>query len=73
MAPPPKLPSGKASAIGTKRMAEANTEPEKEEEKVAAVPREIKKARMAATQRKVWEVESSASEGESDTEMPDFP
>ena len=73
LAPPPKLPSGKASAIGTKRMAEANPEPEKEEEKIAAVPREIKKARTAATQRKVWEVESSASEGESDTEMPDFP
>ena len=59
--------------MGTKRMAEADPEPEKEEEKTAAIPREIKKARTAATQRKVWEVESSASEGESDTEMPDFP
>ena len=57
----------------TKRMAEADPEPEKEEENTAAVPREIKKARTAATQRKVWEVESSASEGESDTKMPDFP
>ena len=73
LAPPPKLPSGKASAIGTKRTAEADPEPEKEEEKTAAVPREIKKARTAATQRKVWEVESSASKGESDTEMSDFP
>ena len=73
LAPPPKLPSGKASATSTKRTAEADPEPEKEEEKTAAVPREIKKARTAATQRKVWEVESSASEGESDTEMPDFP
>ena len=73
MAPPPKLPSGKASAAGTKRTAEAEPEPEKEEEKIAAVPREIKKARTAGTQRKVWEVESSASEGESDTEMKDFP
>ena len=54
-------------------MAEADPEPGKEEEKTAAVPREIKKARTAATERKVCEVESSASEGESDTEMPDFP
>ena len=73
LAPPLKLPSGKASAAGTKRTAETNPEPEKEEEKTAAVPREIKKARTAATRRKVWEVESSASEGESDTEMPHFP
>ena len=73
LAPPLKLPSGKVSATGTKRSADADPEPEKEEEKVAAVPREIKKARTAATQRKVWEVESSASKGESDTEMPDFP
>ena len=71
--PPPKLPSGKASAIGTKRIAEAEPEPEKEVEKAAAVPRPIKKARTAAAQKKVWEVETSASEGESDTEMPDFP
>ena len=71
--PPPKLPSGKASAIGTKRTAEAEPEPEKEVEKTAAVPRPIKMARTAATQRKVWEVETSDSERESDTEMPDFP
>ena len=71
--PPLKLPSGKASAIGTKRTAEAEPESEKEVEKAAAVPRPIKKARMADAQRKVWEVETSASEGESDTEMPDFP
>ena len=73
LAPPPKLPSGKASAIRTKRIAEAEREPEKEVEKAAAVPRPIKKARMAATQRKVWEVETSDSERESDNEMPDFP
>ena len=73
LAPPPKLPAGKASAIRTKRMAEAQPEPEKEVQKTAAVPRPIKKARTAATQRKVWEVETSASKGESDTEMPDFP
>ena len=54
-------------------MAETDPEPEKEEEETAAVPREIKKARTAVTQRKVWEVQSSASEGESDTKMPDFP
>ena len=54
-------------------MAETDPKPEKEKEKTTAVPREIKKARTAATQRKVWEVESSASEGESDTEMLDFP
>ena len=71
--PSPKLPSGKASAIGTKRIAEAELEPEKEEEKAVAVPRPIKKARTAAAQKKVCEVETSASEGESDTEMPDFP
>ena len=71
--PPPKLPSGKASAIGTKRTAEAEPEPEKEVEKTAAVPRPMKKARTAATQRKVWEVETSDSERDSDTEMPDFP
>ena len=73
LAPPPKLPSGKASAIGTKRIAEEEPEPEKEVEKTAAVPRPIKKARTAATQRKAWEVETSDSEGNSDTEMPDFP
>ena len=73
LAPPPKFTSGKASAAGTKRTAEADPEPEKEEEKTAGVPREIKKARTVATQRMVWEVESAASEGESDTEMPDFP
>ena len=73
LAPPPKLPAGKVSAAGTKRTAEADPEPAKEEEKVAAVPREIKKARTAATQRKVWEVESSASKGASNTEMPNFP
>ena len=61
LAPPPKLPSGKASAAGTNSTAETDPEPEKKEEKTAAVPREIKKARTAATQRKVWEVESSAS------------
>ena len=44
LAPPPKLPSGKASAAGTKRTVEADPEPEKEEEKTVAVPREIKKA-----------------------------
>ena len=70
--PPPKLPTGKAAAIRTKRMAEEQPEPEKEVEKTAAIPRPIKKARTAATQRKVWEVETSASEGESDTEMSDF-
>ena len=73
LAPPPKLPAGKASAMGTKRMAEAQPEPEKEVEKTAAVQRSIKQARTAATQRKVWEVETSASEGEFDTKMPDFP
>ena len=36
--PPLKLPSGKASAIDTKRIAEANSEWEKEVEKTAAVP-----------------------------------
>ena len=71
--PLPKLPAGKASAIGTKRIAETEPEPEKEVEKTATVPRPIKKARTAATQRKVWEVETSDSEGVSDTEMPDFP
>ena len=71
--PPPKIPSSKASAIGTKRTAEAEPEPAKEVANTAAVPRTIKRARTAATQRKVWEVETSASEGESDTEMPDFP
>ena len=70
--PPPKLPSGKASAIGTKRIAEADPAPEKEVENAAAVHRPMKKARTAAAQKKVWEVETSASEGESDTEMPDF-
>ena len=73
LAPPPKLPSGKTAAANNKRKAEAEPEPEKEEEKTAAVPRPIKKARTAAAQKKVWEVESSSSEGESDTEMPDFP
>ena len=34
----PKLPSGKASAIGTKRTAEAKPEPEKKVEKTTAVP-----------------------------------
>ena len=53
LAPQPKLPSGKASAAGTKRTAEADPEPEKEEEKITAITREIKKARTAATQRKV--------------------
>ena len=71
--PPPKLPSGKASAIGTKRTAEVALEPKKKVEKTTAVPRPIKKARTAATQRKVWEVETSDSERESDTEMLDFP
>ena len=71
--PPPKLPSGKASAIGTKRIAEAEPKPEKVVEKTAAVPRPIKKARTAATQRKVREVETSDSKRDSDTEMPDFP
>ena len=71
--PPPKLPSSKASAIETKRIAEAEPELEKEVEKAAAVPRPIKKARTAAAQKKVWEVETSASEWESDTKMPNFP
>ena len=44
LAPPPKLPAGKALAIGTKRTAEAQPEPEKEVEKTPAVPRPIKKA-----------------------------
>ena len=73
LAPPPKLPSSKASAIGTKQTAEAEPEPEKEVANTATVPRPIKKARMAATQRKVWKVETSSSEGESDTKIPDFP
>ena len=67
--PPPKFPSGKASAIGTKRTAEAEPEPEKEVEKTAPVPRPMKKARTAAAQKKVWEVETSDSERESDTEI----
>ena len=71
--PPQKLPSGKASAIGMKRTAEAKPEPEKKVEKTTAVPRPIKKARTAATQRKVWEVETSNREGEFNTEMSDFP
>ena len=71
--PLPKLPSGKASAIGTKRTPELEPKPENEVEKTTAVPRPIKKARTAATQRKVWEVETSDIERESDTEMPDFP
>ena len=72
LAPPLKPPAGKASAIGIKRMAEAEPEPENDVEKITAVPRQIQKARTAAAQRKFWEVETSASEGESDTEMPDF-
>ena len=48
LAPPPKLPSGKASAIRMKRLAKAEPEPEKEVEKTATVPRPIKKARAAA-------------------------
>ena len=63
LAPPLKLPLGKASAASTIRTVEADPQPEKEEEKTAAVPREIKKARTAATQRKVWEVESSKRRG----------
>ena len=54
LVPPPKLPSGKASAAGTKRTAEMDPEPEKEEEKTAAVPREIKKARTAVKRGRVW-------------------
>ena len=38
LAPPLKLPSGKASVIGTKQIAEAVPEPEKEVEKTATVP-----------------------------------
>ena len=72
LSPPPKLPAVKALAIGTKRTAE-EPEPEKVVEKTAAVPRPIKKARMVATQRKVREVETSASEGESDNEVSYFP
>ena len=44
LSPPPKLPSGKASAAGTQRTAEAEPELAKEVEKTAAVPRPIKKA-----------------------------
>ena len=73
LAPPLKLRSGKASAIGTKRIAEAEPEPEKEVANTTTVPRPIKKARTAAAQRKVWEVETSSSEGESNTKMPNFP
>ena len=69
----PKLTSSKASAVGTKRTAEIEQELEKEVEKTAAVRGPIKKAQTAATQRKVWKVATSAREGESDTEMPDFP
>ena len=73
LAPLPKLPSAKVAATETKRMEEAEPEPAKQEEKVTAMPQTIKKARIATTQKKVWEVKSSATEGDSNTNMPDFP
>ena len=54
-------------------MSEADPEPTKEQDKTAAVPRPIKKGRSVTAQKMVWEVESAASKGESNTEMPNFP
>ena len=68
--PPPKMPSRKASAAGTKRTQQE--EPWKAEDNTAAIQDCPKKAlKTAAAQRKVWEEESD-SEGNPDTEMPDF-
>ena len=70
------MPSLKVSAVGTKRLPDGEApEPEADtaEETVAAIRARPRKAlRTAAFQRKVWE-EDSESEGNPDTEMPDFP
>ena len=68
--PPPKMPTKRASAAGTKRTQD--DEPGKAEDNTAAVEARPKKAlRTAATQRKVWEEESDSENP--DTDMPDFP
>ena len=68
--PPPKIPTKRASAAGTKRTQD--DEPGKAEDNTAAIEARPKKAlRTAATQRKVWEEESDSENP--DTDMPDFP
>ena len=68
--PPPKMPTKRASATGTKRIQD--DEPGQAEDNPAAIEARPKKApRTAATQRKVWEEESDSENP--DTDMPDFP
>ena len=68
--PPPKMPTKRASAAGTKRTQD--DEPGKAEDKTAAVEARPKKAlKTAAAQRKVWKLESDSENP--DTDMPDFP
>ena len=67
---PPKMPTKKASAAGTKRTQDE--EPGKAEDNSAAIEARLKKAlKSAATQWKVWEEESDSENP--DTDMPDFP
>ena len=64
------MPFRKATVAGTKRTQQE--EPGKAEDNSAATQDRPKKAlKTAAAQRKVWEEESD-SEGNPDTEMPDF-
>ena len=64
------MPSQKATAAGTKRTQQE--EPGKAEDNTAAIQDRPKKAlKTAAAKRKVWEEESD-SEGNPDTEWPDF-
>ena len=68
--PPPKMPTKRASAAGTKRTQD--NEPGKAEDNAAAIEERPKKAlKTAAAQRKVWEEESDSENP--DTDMPDFP
>ena len=68
--PPPKMPTKRVLAAGTKRTQD--DEPGNAEDNAAVIEERPKKAlKTAATQRKVWE-EVSDSENP-DTDMPDFP
>ena len=68
--PPLKMQSRQASAARTKRTQQ--DKPGKAEDNTAVIQDRPKKAlKTAAAQRKVWEEESD-TEGNPDTEMPDF-
>ena len=67
---PPKMPTRKALAAGTKRTQQ--DEPGTLEDNTAEIEARPKKAlRTAAAQRKIWEEDSDTEN--SDTDMPDFP